>query len=105
MHPFLRNLVIGAVGLLIAGGLSAIALLPDGSDSGLSILAMLASGVIATVTGLFLFVQGWIWSQRAWQHGSAGRSMAIAVAGGLMILVAAVALAAAVVLVLLFYLG
>jgi hypothetical protein len=103
MHPFLRNLVIGAVGLLIAGGLSAIALV--GEDSGTSILAMLASGVIATVIGLFLFVQGWIWSQRAWQHGSAGRSMAVAVAGGLMILVAAVALAGAVVLVLLFYLG
>ena len=103
MHPFLRNLVIGAVGLLIAGGLSAIALV--GEDSGTSILAMLASGVIATVIGVFLFVQGWIWSQRAWQHGSAGRSMAIALAGGLMILVAAVALAGAVVLVLLFYLG
>jgi hypothetical protein len=103
MHPFLRNLVIGAVGLLIAGGLSAIALV--GEDSGTSILAMLASGVIATVIGVFLFVQGWIWSQRAWQHGSAGRSMAIALAGGLMILVAAVALGGAVVLVLLFYLG
>ncbi|MGH2455341.1 MAG: hypothetical protein ACRDHD_03690 [Candidatus Limnocylindria bacterium] len=103
MHPFARNLVIGAVGLLIAGGLSAIAILGD--DSGASVAAMLASGLIATTIGLFLFVQGWIWSQRSWRHGSAGRSVAIAVAGGLMILLASVALAGTVVLVLLFYAG
>lgn len=103
MHPFLRNLVIGAVGLLIAGGLSAIALV--GEDSGMSVAAMLASGIIATLIGIFLFAQGWIWSQRAWRRGYAGRSLAIALAGGLMIVVAAVALAGAVVLLLLFYLG
>jgi hypothetical protein len=102
MHPFVRDLVIGLVGLLLAGGLSAIAIL--GEDSGLSVLAMLASGLIATGVGLFLFLQGWIWSQRQWRSGSAGTSLAIAVAGGLMGLVAAGALAATVVLVLTFYL-
>lgn len=103
MHPFLRNLVIGVVGLIIAGALSALALL--GQDSNLSVLAMLASALIATAIGVFLFVQGWIWSQRAAQRGYAGRSVAIALAGGLMIVMAAGALAGAVLLVLLFYLG
>jgi hypothetical protein len=103
MHPFLRDLVIGIVGLIIAGGLSALALL--GSDSNLSILAMLASALIAAAIGIFLFVQGWVWSQRAARHGSAGRSLAIALVGGLMIVMAAGALAGAVMLVLLFYLN
>jgi hypothetical protein len=49
-------------------------------------------------------VQGWIWSQRQWRNGSAGTSLGIAVAGGLMGLMAAGALAATVVLVLTFYL-
>jgi hypothetical protein len=103
MHPFLRNLVIGGVGLIIAAGLTTIALLGD--DPGLSVAAMLASGLITTAVGIFLFVQGWIWSQRAYRRGSVGRSLAIAAAGGLMILVAAVALAGSVILVLLFYVG
>jgi hypothetical protein len=103
MHPFVRDLVIGGVGLLIAVGLSAIALLV--TDSGLSVLAMLASGLIATAIGVFLFVQGWIWSQRVYRRGSTGRSVAIAFAGGLMIVMAAVALAGSVVLVLLFVVG
>jgi hypothetical protein len=103
MHPFLRNLVIGIVGLLIAGGLSALALL--GTDSNLSVLAMVASALIATVIGIFLFIQGWVWSQRAARRGDAGRSVAIALAGGVMVVMAAGALAGAVMLVLLFYLG
>lgn len=103
MHPFLRNLVIGIVGLLIAGGLSALALL--GTNSSLSVLAMFASALMATAIGIFLFVQGWIWSQRVARRGDAGRSVAIALAGGLMIVMAAGALAGAVMLVLLFYLG
>jgi hypothetical protein len=102
MHPFVRNLVIGLVGLLLAGGLSAIAIL--GEDSGVSVAAMLASGLIATGVGVFLFIQGWIWSQRQYRRGSAGTSVAIAFAGGLMGLLAAGALAGTVVLVLTFYL-
>jgi hypothetical protein len=102
MHPFLRNVVIGLVGLLIAAGLSAMAIM--GSDSGLSVAAMLASSLIAVGIGIFLFIQGWIWSQRAYRSRSVGLSLAIAVGGGLMILLSAVALAGAVILVVLFYL-
>jgi len=103
MHPFLRTLVIGAVGLLIAGGLAALAVL--GTDPGTSVATMLAAGLIATGVGIFLFIQGWIWSQRAWRRGDVGRSIAIAAGGGLMVVLAAGALAGSVVLVLLFYLG
>src|SRR5919106_4596766 len=102
MHPFLRNVVISVVGLIIAGGLSALALL--GRDSSLSVIAMLSSALLAAAVGIFLFAQGWVWSSRAAQQGYAGRSVAIALAGGLMILLAAGALAGAVILVVLFYL-
>lgn len=103
MHPLLRNVVISAVGLIIAGGLSALALL--GRDSALSVLAMLASALLAAGIGLFLFAQGWIWSSRAARRGYPGRSVLIAVGGGVMLLVAAAALAGATMLVLLFYMG
>jgi hypothetical protein len=103
MHPLARNLVIGAVALIIAGGLTALAVL--GRDSGMSVMAMLVAGLIATIVGVFLFIQGWIWSQRAYREGSTGRSIAIALGGGLMIVLAAVALAGTVILVLVFYLG
>ena len=103
MHPFARNVVIGVVGLLIAAGLSAIALL--NTDSNVSVPAMLASALIAAGIGIFLFVQGWIWSQRAYRSRSTGLSVAIAVGGGLMILLSAVALSGSVILVWLFYIG
>jgi hypothetical protein len=103
MHPLARNLVIGGVGLIIAGGLTALAVL--GRDSGTSVLAMLTAGALAAAVGIFLFVQGWIWSQRAYHAGSTGRSIAIALGGGLMIVLAAVALAGTVILVLVFYVG
>jgi len=102
MHPFLRSVVIGMVGLLIAAGLSTMAIM--GNDSGLSVAAMLTSSLIAVGIGIFLFIQGWIWSQRAYRSRSVGLSVAIAVGGGLMILLSAVALAGAVILVVLFYL-
>lgn len=103
MHPFVRNIVIGVVGLLIAAGFSALAIL--GEDSGLSVIAMLASGLIATAIGIFLFIQAWIWSQRAYRRGSPGTGVAIAIAGGVMALLAAGALAGSVAVVLLFYVG
>jgi cation transport ATPase len=102
MHPFVRNVVIGLVGLLIAAGLTAMAVL--GENTTLSVAAMLASALIAVAIGVFLFVQGWIWSQRAYRSRSTGMSVAIALGGGLMIMLAAVALAGAVILVVLFYL-
>jgi hypothetical protein len=100
MHPLARNAVIGFVALLIAGGFVALAVLTP-----LSVLAMLAAGMIAMAAGLFLFVQGWIWSQRAYRRGATGRSVLIAIGGGLMIVLAAFALAATVILVLVFYVG
>ena len=66
--------------------------------------AMLVAALIAVAIGIFLFVQGWIWSQRAYRTRSAGMSVGIALGGGMMIVMAAVALAGAVILVVLFYL-
>ncbi|HJP71422.1 MAG TPA: hypothetical protein VJ975_06860 [Candidatus Limnocylindria bacterium] len=103
MHPLLRNVVIGIVGLIIAGALTALALL--GRDSDLSVLALLAAGVLGTLVGLFLYSQGWIWGSRAARRRDTGQSVLIAVGGGVMVLVAAVALAGLLVLILLFYLG
>ncbi|HEX6140117.1 MAG TPA: hypothetical protein VF013_06625 [Candidatus Limnocylindria bacterium] len=102
MHPFVRTLVIGAVGLLIAGGLTALAVL--GEDSGLSVLAMLGAGLIGTAIGLFVFVQAWRWSQRSYRRGSVGPALGMALAGGLAIVLAAGALAGSIALILLFYL-
>ena len=103
MNPLLRNAVIGAVGLLIAGALVALAFL--GRDSGLSILAMVAAGVIGTLVGLFLYGQGWIWGSRSARRRELGASVLIAVGGGFMALVAAAALAGLLILMLLFFLG
>jgi hypothetical protein len=103
MHPLLRNVVIGIVGLIIAGALTALALL--GEDSDLSILALLAAGVLGTLIGLFLYSQGWTWGSRAARRRETGQSMLIAIGGGVMALIAAVALAGLLILVLLFYLG
>ena len=102
MHPLLRNVVIGVVGLIIAGALTALALL--GRDSGLAIPGLLASALLTGGIGIFLFTQGWIWSARAAQRGFLGRSLLIAAGGALMIVLAAGALAGAMILVLLFLL-
>ena len=102
MHPFLRNVVIGVVGLLIAAALTTMSILSN--DTTFSVGAMLASALIAVVIGIFLFIQGWIWSQRAYRTRSTGMSVAIALGGGFMILLAALALGGAVILVILFYL-
>jgi hypothetical protein len=102
MHPFLRNVVIGVVGLLIAAALTTLSILSN--DTTFSVGAMLTSALIAVVIGVFLFIQGWIWSQRAYRTRSTGMSVAIALGGGFMILLAALALGGAVILVILFYL-
>jgi uncharacterized membrane protein YeaQ/YmgE (transglycosylase-associated protein family) len=100
MHPLLRNVVIGLVGLIIAGALTALALL--GRDSDLSVLGLLAAGVIGALIGLFLYTQGWIWGARAARQRATGQSVVIAIGAGMMALVAAVALAGLLVLALLF---
>jgi hypothetical protein len=103
MHPLLRNVVIGIVGLIIAAALTALALLNRNSD--LSVLALLAAGVLGTLIGVFLYTQGWIWGSRAARRREAGASAFIGIGGGLMIVVAAVAFGLLVILVRLFYLG
>lgn len=103
MHPLLRNAVIGIVGLIIAGALSALAL--SSRDSDLSVVAMVASALLASAVGLFLFAQGWTWGSRAARRRQTGTSLLIAVGGGLMALVAAVALAGLLILVLVFFIG
>ncbi len=99
----MRNVVIGVVALIIAGALTALALL--GSDSDLSILALLAASTIGALVGLFLYVQGWIWGARAARQRATGQAVLIAVGAGIMALVAAVALAGLLVLLLLFVLN
>ena len=103
MHPLLRNVVIGIVGLLIAGALIALGLVARDSD--LSILAMAVAGILGAGVGLFLYSQGWIWGSRAARQRETGQSVIIAVGAGFMALVAAAALAGLVILALLFYLG
>src|SRR5918998_1749607 len=98
MHPLLRNVVIGVVGLILAGALSALALF--GRDSGQSVLAMVGAAVLASAVGLFLYAQGGTWGSRAARRRQAGTSLMIAVGGGLMALIAAVALAGLLILVL-----
>lgn len=100
MHPLMRNVVIGVVALIIAGALTALALL--GTDSDLSVLALLAAGTIGALVGGFLYTQGWIWGSRAARQRSQGQAVLIAVGAGLMALVAAAALAGLLILLLLF---
>ncbi len=99
----LRNAVIGVVGLIIAGALTALALL--GRDSDLSVLALLAAGIIGALIGLFLYSQGWVWGSRAARQRETGQSVLIAMGAGVMALVAAVAIAGLLILAMLFFLG
>jgi len=103
VHPLLRNVIIGMVGLIIAGGLAALALV--GRDADLSVLALLAAAILGTLIGLFLYSQGWIWGSHMARRRRGGQAALVALGGGLMALVAAVALAGLLILVLLFYLG
>jgi hypothetical protein len=103
MHPLLRNVVIGIVGLIIAAALITLALNQRNSD--LSVLALLVSGILGTLIGAFLYAQGWLWGSRAARRREAGASALIGIGGGLMILLAAVAFGLLVILVRLFYLA
>ncbi len=93
-------MVIGSVGLLVSATLATLAMLS--TDTGFSVAAMLAAALLAVGIGLFLSLQGWVWSQRAWRRGWLGRSLLIAVGGGVTLILAAAALAGATILVLLF---
>jgi hypothetical protein len=100
MHPYLRVLVLAFVAIIVAGALIALAL--AGRNTTLSLIALLAAGLLATLTGAFVFVMSWVWSQRIWNEGHGGRSVAIAMAGGVAILLAAAALAGSIILLLTF---
>src|SRR5436190_23173107 len=100
MHPYLRVLVLAVVAVIVAGALVALAL--AGRNTTLSLVALLVAGLIATVIGGFVFFMSWVWSQRVWNEGHGGQSLAIAVAGGLAIVLAAAALAGSVILLLTF---
>lgn len=103
MHPLLRNVVIGAVGLLIALALAALGLM--GRNSDLSVLALFAAGLLASIIGAFGYVQGWIWGSDAARRRRFGQSALIAIGGGIMVLVGGLALGLLVILVRLFYLA
>jgi hypothetical protein len=103
MHPYLRVLIVAAVAVIVAGALVALAL--AGRNTTISVLALLGAGVIAVVVGLILFWQSWIWSQRTWRAGSTGRSLGIALVGGLAVVLAGLALAGTTILLFTFGLG
>jgi hypothetical protein len=99
----LRNAVIGVVALIIAGALTALALL--GTDSDLSVMALLAAGMIGFLVGLYLYLQGWIWGTRAARQRANGQAVLFAIGGGVMAVVAGIALAGLLILLLLFILS
>ena len=101
MHPLLRNVVVGAVGFLIAAGLAVLALLRAEAPS-MQVLAMIAAALLAAAVATYLFLQAWRWSVYAYREGFTGRSVAIAVAGGIVGFIGMAALAGAVIMVLLF---
>jgi UPF0716 family protein affecting phage T7 exclusion len=53
---------------------------------------------------VYAVIQGWRGSQRAARRGATGRAVAIALAAGVMMIIAAVAVAGAIWIVLLFFL-
>lgn len=87
--------------LIVSGALVALSLFTRNVD--LFVLLSLAATMIAAGVGMFAFIQGWSGSQRAAARGAQGRSAAIALAGGVMLLVGAVAIAGAIWIVLLFF--
>lgn len=103
MHPFLRIIVIGAVGLIVSVALAALSLV--GRNSDLSVLALLAAGALASCVGFLTWAQGWIWGSGAARRRRFGESALIAIGGGLMALVGGLALGLLVILVRLFYLA
>ena len=101
MNPFLRHVIIGVVGFIVAVGLGVLGLLSS-NNPGFQVLAMVAGALLAAGVSVFLFVQAWRWSVRSYHEGRTGRSAAIALAGGFMVLVGGGALSLAAILALLF---
>jgi hypothetical protein len=103
MHPFVRILIAATVVLLLAAGAVALGLISG--DPAMSIWAILLSALVAAAVGFFVFARAWTFSSRAARSGDSGPAAAIAVAGGVMFVLAAGSLAVALVMLLLFVLG
>ena len=101
MNPLARNAVIAIVGMLVSVGLLALSLLVRSVT--LFVIAALASAAVAIAVGVYEFIQAWRWSQRLAADGSLGRSSVVALAGGMMIVIAGLAVAAAIWVILLFF--
>jgi hypothetical protein len=103
MNPLARNAVIAVVGMLVSVGLLALSLLVRSVT--VFVVAALASAAVAVAVGVYEFIQAWLWSQRLAADGSHGRSVVVALAGGLMVVIAGVAVAAAVWVMALVFIG
>ena len=101
MNPFVRYLVIGAVGFIVSAALGVLGLVSSQNPT-IQVLAMLAGSLLAAAICVFLFVQAWRWSVIAYRDGRTGRSLVVALTGGVIILIGAGALSLAAVLTLLF---
>ena len=102
MNPFIRYLVVGAVGFIVAAGFVVLGLLNSNSPT-FQVLSMIAGALLAAAVSMYLFVQAWRWSVWAYREGHTGRSLGIALAGGFVIMVGAAAMALAAILALLFF--
>ena len=102
MNPFVRYLVIGAVGFIVAGALGVMGLMSSQNPM-TQVLAMIAGSLIAAGICIFLFIQAWRWSIRAYRERRTGRSLLVALTGGVIVIMGAGALALAAILALLFF--
>ena len=102
MNPFVRYLVIGIVGLIVATALGVLGLLSSQNPT-IQALAMLGASAVVAAICIFLFVQAWRWSVIAYRDRHTLRSLAVALAGGVIVIMGAGALAVAAILGLLFF--
>ncbi len=102
LSPLWRVAVICFVGLTVSGALVALSLFTRDVD--LFVILTLVATFIAAGVGIYAGIQGWRGSQRAAARGAHGRSAAIALAAGLMLIVTAVAISGAIWISLLFFL-
>ncbi len=102
MNPLVRYIVIGVVGFIVAAGLAVLGLLSTLNPT-IQALALLAASLLAAGICIFLFVQAWRWSVAAYRDWHTGRSLLLALTGGVMVILGAGALALAAVLAVLFF--
>ena len=101
MNPFIRYLVVGVVGFIVAAALGVLGLVSSQNPT-IQVIALLGGALIVAGVCVYLFIQAWRWSVRAYRERRTGRSIAVAVAGGMVVIMAAGALAVAAILALLF---